>query len=98
MQVSSCTRPSCSSDLVREEQLHTRRSLKHSCREVSLAFSRCCIVQTLIFGTSVSSDMFKNHDAQALPVSDHDALDHDVDSYHDKTDHVGDHHALAIMP
>ena len=68
MQVSSCTRPSCSSDLIREEQLHTRRSLKHSCREVPLAFSRCCIVQTLLFGTSVSSDKFKNHDAQALSL------------------------------
>lgn len=53
MQVSSCTRPSCSSDLIREEQLHTRRSLKHPCQESFPAFSRCCIVRVPLFGALV---------------------------------------------
>lgn len=33
MQVSSCTRPSCSSDLIRYELLHTRKFVKHSWQE-----------------------------------------------------------------
>lgn len=44
-----------------------------------------------------SSDRYKNHDAETLSVSDHDALDHDIDLDHDRLDHVSEHHAQAIM-
>lgn len=53
MQVSSCTRPSCSSDLIRYELLHTRKFVKHSCQESFPTFWGCCIVKVLLFGALV---------------------------------------------
>lgn len=52
LQVSSCTRPSCSSGLIREEQLRARKFAKHPCQESFPAFSRCRIVRVLLFGAS----------------------------------------------
>jgi uncharacterized membrane protein len=48
-----CTRPSCSSGLIREEQLRARKFAKHPCQESFPAFSRCCIVRVPLFGALV---------------------------------------------